>query len=96
MIDLIWSPQAIRDIESIRSYIAEDSELYAEFVVGRIINSMKRLREFPKSGRIVPERADGGIREVLVSPYRVVYRHTGDRVEIVTVFRASRLFPDAL
>ena len=94
MIPISWSPQALRDIESIREYIARDSPRYADLVVGRIIAAVDRLEAFPDSGRIVPERGDPAIREVIVRPYRVVYRRRSAEVEIVTVFRASRLFPD--
>ncbi len=89
-----WSPQAVRDVESIRDYIAQDSRRYAELTVGRILASVERLRAFPQSGRVVPERGNSEIREVIVGPFRVVYRHRGGVVEIATVFRASRLFPD--
>jgi toxin ParE1/3/4 len=88
-----WSPQAIRDVESIRDYIAQDSRRYAELTVGRILASIERLQDFPQSGRMVPERDNPEIREVIVGPFRVVYRYRGDVVEIATVFRASRLFP---
>ena len=94
MTPVVWSPQALRDIESIRAYIAEDSPRVAELVVGRIIKAVERLRIFPESGRKVPERNDPEIREVIESPYRVVYRVRAGTVEIATVFRASRLFPD--
>jgi toxin ParE1/3/4 len=88
-----WSPQAIRDVESIRDYIAQDSRRYAELTVGRILASVERLQDFPQSGRTVPERDNPEIREVIVGPFRVVYRYRGGVVEIATVFRASRLFP---
>ncbi|WP_443147832.1 type II toxin-antitoxin system RelE/ParE family toxin [Nitrospira sp.] len=35
MTQIIWSPQALRDMEAIRAYIAEDSPRVAELVVGR-------------------------------------------------------------
>lgn len=93
MTPLTWSPEAQRDVESIRTYIAEDSTRYADLVVRRIVATVERLETFPESGRIVPERGDPSIREVLVNPYRVVYRFRGKTVEIVTVFHASRSFP---
>ena len=93
MTEIVWSPQALRDIESIRAYIAEDSPRVAELVVGRIVKTVERLRIFPESGRKVPERDDPKIREVIESPYRVVYRVRAGTVEIATVFRASRLLP---
>ncbi|HEU0168080.1 MAG TPA: type II toxin-antitoxin system RelE/ParE family toxin [Chloroflexota bacterium] len=51
----------------------------------------ERLEVFPESGRIVPERQDPAVREVIVQPYRLVYRLGDDVVEVATVFRASRL-----
>jgi len=91
---VVWSPQAIRDVESIRAFIAQDSTSYAELVARRIVAAVERLHSFPKSGRIVPERQDPAIREVIVTPYRIVYRLRSEVAEVVTVFRASREFPE--
>ena len=93
MTPIRWSPQAVRDVEAIRDYIAQDSRRYAQLTVDRIITSVERLRVFPQSGRVVPERADPEIREVIVGPFRVVYRYRSGVVDIATVFRGSRLFP---
>jgi toxin ParE1/3/4 len=90
---LRWSPQAVRDLEAIRDYIATDSPRYAALVIERIIAAVERLTSFPESGRIVPERNDA-IREIVVTPYRVVYRLRPGLVEIATVFRASRTLPE--
>jgi len=70
-----------------------DSERYADLVVRRIIASVERLSLFPESGRMVPERRDPEIREVILRPFRIVYRYRGSVVEIVTVFRGTREFP---
>ena len=94
MTSVVWSPQAIRDIESIRAFIAQDSTSYAELVARRIVTAVERLHSFPESGRIVPERQDPAIREVIVTPYRIVYRLRREVAEVVTVFRGSREFPD--
>jgi toxin ParE1/3/4 len=91
---LRWSPQAVRDLEAIRDYIATDSPRYAALVIERIIAAVERLTSFPESGRIVPERNDPAIREIVVTPYRVVYRLRPGLVEIATVFRASRTLPE--
>lgn len=56
-------------------------------------HSVERLRAFPQSGRVVPEHGSAEVREVIVGPFRVVYRYRGSTVEIATVFRSSRLFP---
>ena len=74
MTSVIWSPQSVRDLEAIHAYISEESVRYADLVVGRLVAAVERLQEFPESGRTVPERADSAIRELIVGPYRVVYR----------------------
>jgi addiction module RelE/StbE family toxin len=92
---ILWSPQALGDLESIRDYIARDSPRYAELVLQRLVAAVDRLEAFPESGRVVPERNADDLREIIVRPYRLVYRLRPGVAEIVTVFRASRLFPDA-
>jgi plasmid stabilization system protein ParE len=91
---VLWSPHAIRDVESIRAFIAQDSPSYADLEARRIVGAVERLRAFPESGRPVPERQHPAIREVIASPYRIVYRLRDGVVEVATVFRASRQFPD--
>lgn len=92
MTEVTWSPQALRDLEGIRAYIALDSAQYADLTVRRIVAAVDRLQEFPESGRIVPERNTPEIREVIVGRFRVVYRYKPGTVEIATVFRGSREF----
>jgi addiction module RelE/StbE family toxin len=94
VIALFWSPQSLNDLESIRAYIAQDSPAYADLVITRLAAAVERLRVFPESGRVVPEHNTPRIREIIVRPYRIVYRRHPDRIEIVTVFHAARLFPD--
>ena len=89
MTKLRWTTQAVEDVEAIRKFIANDSDAYADLVVAR------RLELFPRSGRIVPELADPQLREIIESPYRIVYRVLDESIEILTVFRASRLFRSA-
>ena len=96
MTSVIWSPQAIRDVEAIRAFIAQNSPSYAELEAQRIVAAVERLRMFPESGRRVPERQADTIREIILSPYRLVYRLRGGVAEIVTVFRASRQFPESI
>ena len=94
MTSVVWSPQAVRDVESIRAFIAQDSPAYAELMARRIVAAAERLQSFPESGRLVPERQDPAIREVILSPFRIVYRLRGGVAEIVTVFRGSKEFPE--
>jgi plasmid stabilization system protein ParE len=91
---LIWSPRAAADLEAIREHIAYDSELYAGLTVSRLVAAPSRLIQFPELGRVVPEFGQPDLRELIVRPYRLVYRLRGEIVEIATVFHAARMFPD--
>jgi addiction module RelE/StbE family toxin len=89
---IVWSEQAQADLAAIQAYIARDSERYAHLTLERIIEAVDRLLAWPRSGRIVPEIGDENLREVLVAPYRIVYRLLGDAVGIATVVHTSREF----
>ena len=91
---LIWSPRSVADLEAIREHIASDSDLYAGLVVSRLVAAPGRLLQFPQLGRVVPEFGEPSLRELIVRPYRLVYRLRGDVIEVVTVFHASRMFPE--
>ena len=88
---LIWSPQAIEDIQAIAEYIARDSTVYAESTVERIFQAPERLTEFPKLGRVVPEKNDETIREVLVFQYRIIYEIVASEIHILTVVHGKRI-----
>lgn len=53
--------------------------------------SLRRLEEFPESGRKIPEFPDLPHREVIVAPYRFFYRTAGDIVWIVAVWHGAQL-----
>ena len=91
---LIWSPEAIDDLISIRQYIANDDPHAAREVVRTIAMLVKhQLPKFPRSGR--PGRV-AGTRELVVPglPFVVPYRVRKQTVEIIRVYHASRRWPD--
>ncbi|HZL84339.1 MAG TPA: type II toxin-antitoxin system RelE/ParE family toxin [Candidatus Krumholzibacteria bacterium] len=95
MAEIVWSPQSVEDVESIRDYMNRDSPHFAALVAQRIVDAVEHLGRFPESGRIVPEFGDPRLREVLWRNYRIVYRSSPTVVEIVTVFHGARLFVDS-
>ncbi len=64
-------------------------------MVQLITASVSRLSTFPLSGRMVAEYADPTIREVIVRPYRVLYRHLADKdeVQVIAIIHGSRQLP---
>ncbi len=89
---VVWSPEALDDVDAIASYIARDSAFYAATVVNRILEISRSLNQFPQLGRIVPELGQDDIRERLVYSYRLVYRVEQDTITVVAVIHGKRLF----
>jgi toxin ParE1/3/4 len=88
---VIWTRQAMEDVQAIRAYVARDSERYAGLLAERLVAAVGRLELFPHSGRIVPEVGDDSLREVIYGNYRLVYRLQAESVEIVAIHHAARL-----
>ena len=80
------------DLKVIYDFIARDSPHYAKLVVEGILDAVDRIERFPLIGRHIPEKPREDLRELIKPPYRIVYR-VSEEVHILTVFRASRLFP---
>ena len=80
-----WSPLSVERLTSIVKYISEDKPIAAVKLSDTIFASVERLREFPQSGRIVPELDNFKYREILVSNYRVIYSIVEDVVYILTI-----------
>ncbi len=85
-----WSGPATRDLSSIRAYIAQDSEYYANRFIERMVGAVESLSTFPEMGRTVPETNAPGIRELLFHNYRIIYRLEADRVLVIAVAQAAR------
>jgi plasmid stabilization system protein ParE len=81
----------VQDLETIASYIAQDSPAYAATVVKTIVNQVKTLASFPRSGRKVPEFDDENIRELIAYSYRIIYRLQQEEVLIAAVIHGKRI-----
>jgi len=89
-VKVIWSHRALQDVEHIRDYIAKDSPVYAQPFIERLLYATRHLSQFPQSGRATPEANNPNIRELIYQGYRIIYRVTGDAVEIVMVVHGRR------
>jgi plasmid stabilization system protein ParE len=64
-------------------------------LVASVVEHVEQLASFPDSGKMVPEFETPWLRELELSPYRIVYRRDEDAVTIVRVLRSERLMdPD--
>jgi plasmid stabilization system protein ParE len=56
----------------------------------RAEQALRRLEQFPESGRVVPEFPDLPYREVIVAPYRFFYRIEEATVWVVAVWHGAQ------
>ena len=89
---LVWSPEAVEDIDAIAANIERDSPWYARAVASKIVETAESIPEYPELGRMVPELDDPAIRERLVHRYRVIYRLDEAHVLIVAVIHGRQDF----
>jgi plasmid stabilization system protein ParE len=92
---LIWSPAARDDLHDIVVFIARDNPDRALLFGYQLISEIDRLQEFPELGRIVPEYRKDHLREIILRPYRIVYRisHACRTCEIARVWHSARGIP---
>jgi len=87
---LSWTEPAIEDLRDLRDYIAADSDFHAADFIASIITRAERLATFPMIGRRVPEAESENVREILYRSYRIIYRLTGERIDVLAVIHGSR------
>ncbi|PKM14216.1 MAG: type II toxin-antitoxin system mRNA interferase toxin, RelE/StbE family [Gammaproteobacteria bacterium HGW-Gammaproteobacteria-2] len=88
---LVWSPEALEDVEQIAAYIARDSEWYAQAVVRHLVEAAESLHELPNRGQVVPEVQREAFREIFVDSYRLIYRVEATQVTVIAVMHGHRL-----
>jgi addiction module RelE/StbE family toxin len=97
--DVVWSNIAAKDLKNIVEYIADDSQPNALKILKRIKQNAASLYTFPERGRIVPELRDQGIlqyRELVISPWRILYRISEESVLVLSVLDSRRNIEDIL
>lgn len=94
-----WTRSARRDLEGIVAYLADRCPQAALATLDRLEARAKSLTTLADRGRVVPELRRLHIRqyrELLVPPYRVIYRVSGALVWILVLVDARRNLEDVL
>lgn len=86
-----FAPSARREFLEALDFIRQDSPAAADGMLARASEGLSQLRDFPESGRVIPEFPDLSYREVLVNPYRFFYHVTDDDVWIIAVWHERQL-----
>lgn len=90
---VIFAPQALRDLEEIVRHISHlaSSETAVRFGT-QLVNKAVTLSSLPERGRVVPE-IGLPYREIISKSYRIVYRLSSQKVEVVRFWHAARGVP---
>lgn len=94
-----WTSAAAADFDSILEYIAEENPLNAENIFKRIQEKSRTLETFPEKGRVIPELKAFNIiiyRELIISPWRLIYRIDKNDVYVLALFDGRRNLEDVL
>ena len=94
-----WTEVAEKDLTAIITFIANDNPLNAFHVLEKIKNKAAALYISPDRGRVIPELHARGIfiyRELIIPPWRLVYRIAESNVYITAVLDGRRNVEDIL
>jgi len=94
-----WTEIAEEDLTAIVEYIAFDNPDSAQTVFDHIRAKAEKLVSFPERGRVVPELSRYGLsqyRELLPTPWRIIYRVVENIVVVMAVFDGRRNLEDIL
>lgn len=68
--DVLWRPQALRDLEAIEAYYKEVAPDFASVFVAGAFEATRVLSLFARSGRMVPEVGGEAAHEVIYHRYQ--------------------------
>lgn len=88
MPQLIWSPEALRDVQHLYRFLAQKNPEAASRAVGSIRKSMQIVADHPEAGRAVDDM-DPDYREWPIpfgsSGYIALYRLKADRALVIAI-----------
>lgn len=89
--ELLWTPEAIRDREVIYSHIESDSPSAAVGLDNLISEKTAMLRDHPRMGR--SGRVVGTYELIVHNSYMVVYEIHHSQIRILAVVHTARQWP---
>lgn len=93
---VVWTLRSRDDLRAIATFISRDNPAAALKLGELIFERVERLEQFPFLGRVLPEREEPNLREIIVQNYRVIYRVQKDlkQLEILRIWHGARGDPE--
>lgn len=100
MYNIVFTPEAIKDLEETKAYIAEElcNEQAAIKTVSIILKNIRVLSQFPESGALLSSIVDfdTNYRFLVCGNYVAFYRLEGVQVHIIRILYGRRNFMQIL
>ena len=90
MARVVWTLPAFSDLDRIAEFIAADAPFRASVFVEEILEVVDQLEDFPRIGRVIPEKNDPIFRELIFGNYRILYRLKDQLIEILSVVNSAQ------
>jgi toxin ParE1/3/4 len=90
---IIWTELALKRVQDIANYIADDKPVAAKKWIEKIFNKTAILSQFPEIGRKISETNSARIRELIFGNYRIIYRFDKSKILILTVRHVKQILP---
>ena len=91
MVEISWTRTALKDLREIHNFISNDSDFYADRQILRFMERVEILIKFPLLGRVVPEKEDETIRELIEGNYRIFYKLVSKtQIHILRIHSSSK------
>ena len=93
MVQVKWLSSAKNDLKDIYDYISLDSARYAKLQITKIQKRTEILKNFPNSGKVVPEINDQTVKEITEHNYRIIYKIINkNQIDILLIHNGARDF----
>lgn len=86
---LRFLPSAIGDLVDARAHVEHHRPASAAPLVDRLVKRVHLLADHPEAGERLP-RLGPGVRRLTETPYLILYRVTGEEVQILRILHGAR------
>ena len=97
---IVWATDAREDLAEIITYIKEHSgPRFSREILDRLKGKVVKTSGFPEGYRVVPELNEIGvsdIREIIESPWRILFRASTSEIRIISVIDGRRNIEEIL
>jgi len=94
---VIWSDEALNDLETIYDFLSENSQPAAQRIVESLLSRTRQLESFPESGARQQTVRSGKneYRYLVEGNYKVIYRYQTESLAVhITVIFDTRYDPE--